>query len=99
MDQNGTRLAALSLSGSFAGAKLVMDFGFYKRIPEQHLEHLKKLNLPELKTEHLAFQIVDHSLGIKQGSLSVASDNSQIMTESFKSTLTKHLEAEIPKAI
>jgi len=76
-----------------------MDFGFYKAIPEKHLEHLRKLKLPELKTEHLAFQIVDHSLGIEEGSLDVAAGDSQIVSESLKSFLKQHVQNGIPKAV
>lgn len=54
-DQEARRVTTIDVTGKFAGGKVVMDFAFYKPIPEEHMEHLKKLKLPELKTEHLAF--------------------------------------------
>lgn len=97
-DQTAKRVTTVDVTGKFAGGKMAMDLAFYKPISEEHLEQLRKLKLPELKTDHLAFQIVDHNLGIKEDTLNLVFSEQKYVSE-IEAFLKQNIPSAITKAI
>ena len=62
----------MSVTGTFKAPAATLDFGFRKAIATEHRERLASFNLSsEVPTDHLAFQIVDHSLEVDPKSINI----------------------------